>query len=75
MEHLAYLFYDAFMEAVSPEPEELEREFPGWVVWTTVHRRWYARWLKSPDVQRHAESGEGLRQEIRAWQEQREGEQ
>ena len=66
MEHLAYLFYDDAMEAAGPEPEQLEREFPGWVVWTTVHRRWYARWLKSPDVQLHADSGEGLRRELLA---------
>ena len=61
------------MDAPGPEPEQLEREFPGWVTWTSVSRLWYARWLKSPDVTLRSDSGEGLRQEIRTWLERREG--
>lgn len=56
------------MDASGPEPEQLEREFPGWVAWTTVRRIWYARWLKSPDVQLTAESGEELRRKLQAQQ-------
>ena len=54
------------MDASGPEPEQLEREFPGWVAWTTVRRLWYARPLKTPDVTLSAESGEALREEIQA---------
>jgi hypothetical protein len=55
------------MDASGPEPEQLERDYPGVVVWTTVKRLWYARPLKHPDVTLSADSGDGLRQEIEAW--------
>jgi len=74
MEHLAYVFYDAPMDASQPEPEQLEREFPGWVAWTSVSRFWYARWLKSPDVTLRAESGDELRAKISEWRAQNVGE-
>lgn len=48
------------------EPEDLEREFPGWVTWTGTGG-WYARWLKSPDVTLRAEDAEGLRGQIQTW--------
>lgn len=62
------------MDAPGPEPEQLEREFPGWVAWTTVRRLWYARYLKTPDVTVQADSGEGLRREIEAHIERSKGE-
>ncbi|HEV2376215.1 MAG TPA: hypothetical protein VGS19_29100 [Streptosporangiaceae bacterium] len=48
------------------EPEDLEREFPGWVVWVTAGRLWYARRLKQPQVTLRSDGPGGLRQEIRA---------
>jgi hypothetical protein len=62
------------MDASQPEPEQLEREFPGWVAWTSVSRFWYARWLKSPDVTLRADSGEELRRKISEWRAQNVGE-
>jgi len=63
----------AGMDTAGPEAEQLERDFPGWVAWSTVRRLWYARWLKSPDVTLQSESSEGLRVEIQAWLERRKG--
>lgn len=61
------------MDVSGPEPEQLEREFPGWVAWTTVRRLWYARPLRTPDVTLSADSSDGLRLEIQTWLERSKG--
>lgn len=51
------------MSATVPEPERLEREFPGWVAWVGVGGLWYAKRLSPPLVFRAASEDE-MRQRI-----------
>lgn len=52
----------------SMEPEDVEREFPGWVAWVGVGGLWYARYLKSaPALVLRANSASELREQIREW--------
>ncbi len=55
------------MGATGPDPERLEREFPGWVAWVGVGGLWYAKRLSppvSPPLVLRAPSEDEMRQRI-----------